>query len=154
MNWLNCFYFLISMGDTLAILIGCMIFLSPFLDVIRTSMSAVSFLAQLYCGILCLQNAFPWHIEMILKGQGPGFHSLLVGSLACENWIRYSFCKQWKHQAMEKMCSRIFFVSKACVAVFYQISIVSPNVSSWKTIKNVFYFAEKALFVLKIFKFL
>ena len=36
------------------ILIDCMIFLSPFLDVTRMSMSTVSFLAQLGSGILCL----------------------------------------------------------------------------------------------------
>ena len=36
------------------ILIDCMIFLSLLLDVIRMSMTAVSFLAQLDSGILCL----------------------------------------------------------------------------------------------------
>ena len=35
-------------------------FLSPFLDVLRISISTVSFLAQLNSGILCLQNAFLW----------------------------------------------------------------------------------------------
>ena len=38
----------------LIILIDCMIFLSPFLDVTRMSMSIVSFLAQLHSRILCL----------------------------------------------------------------------------------------------------
>ena len=38
----------------LIILMDCMIFLSPFLDVTRMSMSIVSFLAQLDSGILCL----------------------------------------------------------------------------------------------------
>ena len=51
LNWLNWFHFLILEGDLLVILIDCMIFLSPFLDVTRISMSTVSFLAQL--GILC-----------------------------------------------------------------------------------------------------
>ena len=36
----------------------CMIFLSPFLDVTRMSMSAVSFFARLNSSILCLENAF------------------------------------------------------------------------------------------------
>ena len=45
-------------------------------------------------------------------------------------------------------------ILKACVSYFYQIFIFSPNDSPSKTIKNVFYFIEKALFVLKIFKFL
>ena len=43
-----------SQGSLLLILIDCMIFLSPFLDVTRMSMSTVSFLAQLDSGILCL----------------------------------------------------------------------------------------------------
>ena len=43
---------------------------------------------------------------------------------------------------------------KLVSAIFYQIFIVSPNDSPLKTMKNVFYFIEKALFVLKIFKFL
>ena len=54
LNWLNWFHFLILEGDLLVILIDCMIFLSPFLDVTRMSMSTVSFLAQLDSGILCL----------------------------------------------------------------------------------------------------
>ena len=58
LNWLNWFHFLILEGDLLVILIDCMIFLSPFLDVTRMSMSTVSFLAQLDSGILCLWNAF------------------------------------------------------------------------------------------------
>ena len=41
-------------GGALVILIDCMIFLSPFLDVTRMSMSTVSFLTQLDSEILCL----------------------------------------------------------------------------------------------------
>ena len=41
-------------GGLLVILIDCKIFLSPFLDVTRMSMSTVSFLTQLNSGILCL----------------------------------------------------------------------------------------------------
>ena len=54
LNCLNSFHFLILEGGLLVILIDCMIFLSPFLDVTRMSMSTVSFLAQLDSGILCL----------------------------------------------------------------------------------------------------
>ena len=54
LNWLNWFHFLILEGGLLIILIDCMIFLSPFLDVTRMFMSTVSFLAQLNSGILCL----------------------------------------------------------------------------------------------------
>ena len=41
LNWLNLFHFLILESGPLAILIDCMFFLSPFLDVTRMSMSAV-----------------------------------------------------------------------------------------------------------------
>ena len=41
-------------GGLLVILIDCMIFLLPFLDVTRISMSNVSFPDQLYSGILYL----------------------------------------------------------------------------------------------------
>ena len=41
-------------GGLLVILIDCMMFLSPFLDFIRMSMSTVSFLTQLDSRILCL----------------------------------------------------------------------------------------------------
>ena len=54
-DWHNWFHFLFLEGGLLIILIDCMIFLSPFLDVTRMSMSTVSFLAQLNSGILCLR---------------------------------------------------------------------------------------------------
>ena len=43
-----------ELAQLFPLLIDCMIFLSPFLNVTRMSMSTVSFLAQLGCGILCL----------------------------------------------------------------------------------------------------
>ena len=46
------------------------------------------------------------------------------------------------------------FALKLVSAIFYEIFIFSPNYSPSKTIKNVFYFIEKALFVLEIFNFL
>ena len=39
-------------------------------------------------------------------------------------------------------------------AIFYEIFIFSPNDSPSNIMKNVFYFIQKALFVLEIFKFL
>ena len=48
------FHFLFLEVGLLVILIDCMIFLSPFLDVTRMSMSTASFLAQLGSRILCL----------------------------------------------------------------------------------------------------
>ena len=53
-NWLSWLHFLFLEGGLLVILRDCMIFLSPFLDVTRMSLSTVSFLAQLDSGILCL----------------------------------------------------------------------------------------------------
>ena len=54
LNWLNWFHFLILEGDLLVILIDCVIFLSPFLDITRMSTSTVSFLTKVDPGILCL----------------------------------------------------------------------------------------------------
>ena len=54
LSWLNWFHFLILVRSLLFILIACMIFLSPLLDVSRMSMSTVSFLRQPDSGILCL----------------------------------------------------------------------------------------------------
>ena len=54
LNWLNGCHFLILEVGLLVILIDCMIFLSPFQNVTRMSISTVSFLAQLDSGILCL----------------------------------------------------------------------------------------------------
>ena len=42
---------------------------------------------------------------------------------------------------------------KLVSAIFYQIFVFSPNDSTLKTMENVFYFIEKALLVLKMFKF-
>ena len=47
------FFFFLRKG-LLVILIDCMIFLPPFLDVTGMSMLTVSFLTQLHSGILCL----------------------------------------------------------------------------------------------------
>ena len=70
LNWLNWLHFIILKAGLLVILIDCMIFLSPFLYVTRISMSIVSFLAQLGCGILCLQNVFLWPmVYMVLSLQ-------------------------------------------------------------------------------------
>ena len=57
---LNWFHFLSFEGGLLFIMIDCMIFLSPFLDVTRMSMSTVPFISQLDCGILYLWISFLW----------------------------------------------------------------------------------------------
>ena len=43
---------------------------------------------------------------------------------------------------------------KACVRYFLSNCYFSSNDSPFKTMKNVFYFLEKALFILEIFRFL
>ena len=48
----------------------------------------------------------------------------------------------------------IYSQLKLVSAVFYQIFIFSPNDRPSKTMKSVFYFVYKALFVLEIFKVL
>ena len=54
----------------------------------------------------------------------------------------------------EEFSKRVTKVTlKLVSAFFYRIFIFSPNDSASKTMKNVFYFIEKALFVLKIFQF-
>ena len=55
MNW---FHLVPLVAVPIIILIGCMVFWSPFLDVITMSMPTVSFLAHRDSGILYLQNAF------------------------------------------------------------------------------------------------
>ena len=47
LSWLNWSCFLILLGGIFAILIGCMVLLSPFLDVFRMPASTLSFLVQL-----------------------------------------------------------------------------------------------------------
>ena len=53
-NWRNWFHFLFLEEGLLVILIDCMVFLSPFLDVTKMPMSTASFLALIDSGILCL----------------------------------------------------------------------------------------------------
>ena len=55
-------------GALLIILIGWMIFLEPFLDVIRMPMLTVFFFTQLNCGILCLQNVILWPMTWMALG--------------------------------------------------------------------------------------
>ena len=48
----------------------------------------------------------------------------------------------------------MLFYLKLVSAIFYNFFTFSPNDGPFKTMKNVFYFIKKAIFVLKIFKFL
>ena len=58
LNCLKWFHFLILIEGPFFILTGLMIFLSSFLGVVRMSIPAVSFLAEMSCGIPYLQSAF------------------------------------------------------------------------------------------------
>ena len=58
LNRLNWFHFLFLEGGVLVILLFCMIFLSPLLDVTRMSMSTFSLLAQLGSGTLSYRECF------------------------------------------------------------------------------------------------
>ena len=53
-----------------------------------------------------------------------------------------------------KIAIRNYYPLKLVSAIFYQIFIFSPNDSPSKSMKNIFYLIEKALFVLEIFNFL
>ena len=70
-------------------------------------------------------------------------------------------CVEWFHLIclLENVILRMTLFVKtvvriACVHYFLSNFYFSPNDSPSKTMKNVFYFIKKALFVLKIFKFL
>ena len=70
LNWLNLFHFLILVAGPLLLLIVCIIFLPPFLGVIRMFMSTVSSIAVSFLNfwILFLQNTFLWpNIRMALS---------------------------------------------------------------------------------------
>ena len=63
----------------------------------------------------------------------------------------------WKSTTSQRGIQITFSFSvgfKASVRYFYQIIIFSRNDRPLKTMKNVFYFIKKVLFVLEIFKFL
>ena len=80
LNWRNWFQFLIFEEGLLVILIDCMIFQSPFLDVTTMSMSEVSFLSNLDPGIICLSNAFPLTYDLRGFKSRINRHLLLAGS--------------------------------------------------------------------------
>ena len=66
-----------------------------------------------------------------------------------------------KHHISSKkqscLCKIIIILNdnlKLVSAIFYQIFVFPPNDSPSKTMKTVFYFIKKALFILKIFRLL
>ena len=69
------------MVDPLFIITGCMIFLSPFLDVLRMSISTVHFLKLLDFGVPCLYNSFLWPLITITLSLELT-HSFLIWALS------------------------------------------------------------------------
>ena len=63
-------------------------------------------------------------------------------------------CAWLFQEKKKKVVKSIKEILKLVPGTFHQVFIFSPNDSPSKTIKKVFYFIEKALFVLKVFKFL
>ena len=122
-NWLNCFHFLFLKGGLLAILIDCMIFLSPIVDVTWMSMPTVSFLAQLDSRILCLYNAFLWTMTLV------ALRLELTDIFNCR-----------------------FFLNRfpICCNPFVLLFLVQPCVE-WITIKKNRYFFSERNYLLKIF---
>ena len=97
------------------------------------------------------------------------FRSILRNAELRNKWIRALKRQnkdktEWRPSESDKVCSISFVGSaykansvptlKLVSAIFHQIFIFSSNDRSSKTMKMVFYFIEKALFVLEIFKFL
>ena len=80
LNSLNYFCCIALEVDLLVILIDCMIFLSPFLDVTRMSISTVSFLARLDSGVLCLYSCFPFTYDLNRFHSSINRHHLAVSS--------------------------------------------------------------------------
>ena len=66
LNWCNRFHFLILAAGPFVFLIDSIIVLSPFLDVIRISTSAVFFFAQLDSESFYRENSFLWPLIWII----------------------------------------------------------------------------------------
>ena len=78
-NWLKWFHLYFLVGGLLVIVIDCMIFLSPFIDVTRMSMSTISFLAQLDSVSLSIE-CFPLTNDLSGFKSTINRHLLTVGS--------------------------------------------------------------------------
>ena len=63
------------MGGLLVIDIDCMVFLSPFLDIKRI-LSVDSFMVQVGCGIICLQNTFLYLYDLNSSNSRGEMHPL------------------------------------------------------------------------------
>ena len=91
LNWLNWFHFHFLEGGLLVILIDCMIFLSPFLDVKKMSMSTVSFLAQLDAEFSAYRNVSLF-VLLFLVTPCP-----VVAVQPCMEWITLKKKKLWRN---------------------------------------------------------
>ena len=79
-NWLNWFHFLFLEEGLLIILIDCMIFWSPFLDVTRISISTVSFLCTTWLWSFLPIECFPLTYNLNDCKSRINRHLLTVGS--------------------------------------------------------------------------
>ena len=79
-----------------------------------------------------------------------GFRAERIKVFPCTNiqWTSFCFSVNF-HLNWNFVNDNLHF--KACVRYSYQIFIFLPNDSLSKTVKNVFYFIKKPLFVLEIF---
>ena len=88
------------------------------------------------------------------EGEGTGcVRGVQIKSGQLEKFDKSTSWKTSLYGTPEFLASQTIFL-KLVFAIFYQIFIFSPNDSPLETMRNVFYFIQKALFVLKIFKFL
>ena len=105
-------------------------------------------------------------MEVNSANQWAGFYMILtsfIKELTCFYplqfyWISLFCSKHFIQDCSLKSCKinlkSFEYYLKLVSTIVYQMFIFSPNDSPSKTMKNVFYFIEKALFVLEIFKFL
>ena len=100
--------------------------------------------------ILIFSNRSVFNISCFLWGYSLFLNYFLRNIF--QYYFRSTFNKEMCLQIWMNLLSLSFFSInlKLVSAIFYQFFIFSPNESPLKTMKNVFYFIKKALFVLEI----
>ena len=97
------------------------------------------------CVCVCM-----WCLLLRLSSLDENRYFTINDPIAKENFAKFSVFGPAYH----KNLSQKYLPLKIVSAIFYRIFIFSPNDSPSKTIKNVSFLIEKALFALEIFKFL
>ena len=98
LDWLNCFLSLVFSGILFLILIGFMLFLSPFLDLIMVPMLPVSLLKQLGPGIIC-QQEFSFDFLFLLRYTSELWSKLLYAQIV---WCQLFGCPKTNFLALMK----------------------------------------------------